>query len=556
MKKIFSNLNPFKSSQSNSSNQENQDQADDGTFAESGGPIATLQPDREIGGEGASDPDDSLNMEDGNRQSLLLSMIPVLFLIVSLSGTVIIFGDEATSGPSQMALILSGFVAAFIAWRQGFSWSHLERRFLRNMSIVTQAVMILLLVGSLIGTWILGGIVPTLIVWGLKVISPAFFLLSALLISSLVSLTTGSSWSTVGTIGLALIGVGNTLGISPGMSAGAIISGAYFGDKLSPFSETTNLASSMVGVDLFAHIRHMLYTTVPGYLIAALFYLVLGQSLDAGKFDASRIENIIRAIEGNFNTEIYVLLFVVLLFVMIALKVPAIPALFIGTLFGILSAVLFQQEMLLRMAEQSKDSLYHYTLAQSFKVSSQGFKSTLGIKEVDELLSRGGMVSMLNTIWLIISSMFFSGIMEGAGMLQRIAIAILNWVKSRGQLISATLGTAIFMNVTASEQYLSIIVTGRMYENAYAKQGLHPKNLSRSLEDAGTLTSALVPWNTCGAFMASTLNVATFTYAPYAVLNWVNPIISAIYGFTGYTIVNLRRREQKDHAPSKENPES
>lgn len=477
---------------------------------------------------------------------LLESLLPVVLLIVVLIGVVLIFGDDSTSGPSQVALIFCGFVAALLAHSQGTSWTTLERAVLQSIGYVTQAILILLLVGALIGTWILGGIVPTLIVWGLELLSPAVFLAASTVICALVSLATGSSWSTAGTLGLALIGIGSTMNISPAMTAGAVISGAYFGDKMSPFSETTNLASSMVGVDLFVHIRHMIYTTGPGFLIAFLLFLWLGLSNSHEGFDPARIETVTTAIEARFDTGLYVLLPVVILFTLVALRVPAIPALLTGSILGVVFAALFQPEAVRVFSGESGP--YVTSLAKAgLKAAATGFQASTGEKAVDDLLSRGGMYGMLTTVWLILAAMFFSGIMEGSGMLGRIAGAILSVARGTGNLIAATVGTAAFMNVAASEQYLSIVLTGRMYKNAYDRQGLDPRNLSRALEDSGTLTSALVPWNTCGAFMASTLGVATLAYAPFAFLNYINPLISILYGYTGLTITPAERDESDEN---------
>ncbi len=474
---------------------------------------------------------------------LIESLFPVALLVVSLVGIVSVFGDASTGGPSQVALILCGFVAALVAHSQGTAWVTLEASVLRSVGFVTQAILILLIVGALIGTWILAGVVPTLIVWGLKLLSPSVFLAATCLICSLVSLATGSSWSTAGTLGLALIGIGGTMGVSPAMTAGAVVSGAYFGDKMSPFSETTNMASSMVGVPLFTHIRHMTYTTAPGFTLSMLLYLGIGY-FDSGEgFDPARIDAVTNAIEANFATGLHLLLPVIILFALVAFQVPAIPALLTGTILGMVFAAIFQPDLVRAFAGAGESPYALAVLKASLKSAATGFESKTGLATVDDLLSRGGMFDMLTTVWLILAAMFFSGIMEGSGMLQKIAGAILSVARGTGNLIAATLGTAVFMNITASEQYLSIVLTGRMYEDAYARQGLHPKNLSRALEDAGTLTSPLVPWNTCGAFMASTLGVATFAYAPFAFLNYINPLISAFYGYAGITIAPIEAKK-------------
>ncbi|MCB1324237.1 MAG: Na+/H+ antiporter NhaC [Spirochaetales bacterium] len=469
------------------------------------------------------------------KPGLVLSLLPVLFLVVAVTATVFAFGDAATSGPSQVALILAGFVAAFVAVLSGVPWKRLESHVRHSIGFVGQAILILLLVGGLIGTWILAGIVPALIVLGLDLLGPRSFLAASCLVCALVSMATGSSWSTAGTLGLALIGVGHTIGISPGMSAGAVISGSYFGDKMSPFSETTNLASSIVGVDLFEHIRHMLYTTLPALAIALVLYVVLGFSSGVQGYDPARTRLVVEGIESRFYTGLPVLLPLPILFVLVWRRVPAIPALGIGILLGVIFAAIFQSEVVRDFAGQQGPAFFRPVRA-GLQAAATGFTSNGEDATINTLLSRGGMAAMLPTIWLILSAMFFSGVLEGAGMLQTIALSVLRAARGPGNLIAATIGTAVFMNVTASEQYLSIVITGRMYRPAYESEGLAARNLSRALEDSGTLTSALVPWNTCGAFMSQTLGVATVTYLPFAFLNFLTPLISILYGYVGFTI--------------------
>ncbi|MCR9144874.1 MAG: Na+/H+ antiporter NhaC [bacterium] len=496
-----------------------------------------------------SSPGDSPHDTTVFQGGFWFAFAPVLCLIVLLVGSVIIFGDDTTGGPGQVALMLAGFIAATFALISGSTWAALERQVLLSTGYVTQAILILLLVGGLIGTWILGGIVPTLIVWGLHLLSPEVFLAAAVVISALVSLATGSSWSTAGTLGLALVGIGNAMQIDPAMSAGAVISGAYFGDKMSPFSETTNLASSMVGVDLFAHIRHMFYTTVPGIAITIVVFLVLGLSGDAAAgYDPARIESVVSGIESVFDTSPVMLLPPLILFVLVARRMPAIPALMVGLLLGVVFALLFQADAIRSFvapppAGDITSSLDRLSFGEAIRAAGNaaatGYEAHSGVPVVDDLLSRGGMASMLTTIWLILSAMFFSGIMEGSGFLQRIAAGILRFARGAGNLIAASLGTSLFLNLTASDQYLSLVVTGRMYKDAFAREGLEHKNLSRALEDSGTLTSALVPWNTCGAFMASTLGVATLSYLPYAILNWSVPLIALAYAYLGYSVTRI-----------------
>lgn len=483
--------------------------------------------------------DDTLNKEEnqgGRVPSFFISLLPVIFLIGALTATVILFGDQATSGPVQAALILTAVFAAVFALTHGHTWHELEEKVMETLGDVMKPVLILLLIGALIGVWILSGIVPSIIVWGLKLLNPSVFLFTACVISAIVSLATGSSWSTAGTIGVALVGIGQAMDINMGMTAGAIISGAYFGDKLSPFSETTNLASSMAGTDLFVHIRHMLHTTTPALVITLIIFLFLGFFGSHASYDTTRIDTITGAVNKMFNTGIYMLIPPVITIGIMARKVPAIPAIVLGIILGVIFAILFQTEVFVPAGAKENLNSGVMKIKICLLTAADGFKSTTGIKEVDSLLNKGGMSAMLNTIWLIISAMFFAGIMDGSGMMGSIASGILKGVRGSGNLIAATIGTAITTNILASEQYLSIVITGRMYREAYQQQGLKSKNLSRALEDGGTITSPLVPWNTCGAFMSSTLGVPTFAYLPYAFLNILTPLISLIYGYTGITI--------------------
>jgi NhaC family Na+:H+ antiporter len=475
---------------------------------------------------------------DRRQPGLGESLIPVAVLIALLGSSVALFGDGSSSGPNQLALILAGMVGALLAWRNGYRWQELQEGIVHGISLSLGAVLILLMVGSLIGSWILSGTVPTMIYYGMAVLSPRWFYAAAMVICAVVALATGSSWTTAGTIGVALIGIATAQGLEPGLAAGAIISGAYFGDKMSPLSDTTNLAPAMAGTDLFTHIRHMLWTTTPSFVLALALFAGVGLRL-GGATDASEILAFQQRIAGQFDVGVVMLLPVALVIVLVVRKVPAFPALLIGTLTGCLFAVLFQRAAVLRLAGETDLAPAVALLKGAWTALFDGYKSASGNAALDELLSRGGMASMLNTVWLILSAMVFGAVMETAGMLQRLAAAILGAVRGTGTLIAATLGTSIGMNVVASDQYIAIVLPGRMFRAEYARRGLAAKNLSRTLEDAGTITSPLVPWNTCGAFMAGTLGVATATYAPFAFFNLLNPVVAAVYGFTGFTIKKL-----------------
>ncbi len=481
---------------------------------------------------------------------LTQALIPILVLIALLGASVYLYGDSSSSGPNQIALILSAMAAALLGWRNGYSWKELQSGIVHGISLATGAILILLMVGSLIGSWILAGTVPTMIHMGLSVLSPSWFYAAAVVICAIVALATGSSWTTAGTIGVALIGIATVQGLNLGMAAGAVVSGAYFGDKMSPLSDTTNLAPAMAGTDLFTHIRHMVWTTTPSIVIATLLFGGLGLWM-GGATDTSEVLAIQAQLASQFNISWIALLPAVVVIALVVRKVPAFPALLIGALTGCVFAVLFQRDAVLRFVGETDLPATLALLKGAWTSLFDGFTLESGNSALDELLSRGGMSSMLNTVWLIICAMTFGAVMETTQMLQRIAAAILGSVRGTGSLIAATLGTAIGMNIIASDQYIAIVLPGRMFRAEFRRRGLRAKNLSRALEDGGTLTSPLVPWNTCGAFMAGTLGVATLTYAPFAFFNLLNPLISLIYGFTGFTIEKLEPGEvEEDGLPA------
>ena len=485
---------------------------------------------------------------DKKGPSLAAALLPVLVLIGLLASSVYLFGDGSSSGPNQIALILAAAVATVIGLRLGYSWHELQDGIVHGISLSMAAVLILLVVGSLIGTWILSGVVPTMIFYGLKILSPGIFYAAACVICCLVSLATGSSWTTASTVGIALIGVATAQNLHLGLTAGAIISGAYFGDKMSPLSDTTNLAPAMAGTDLFSHIRHMVWTTTPSILLAIVGFAIAGW-MGPKAHEARDLETILEALQSSFEIGPWMLLPAVLVLVLVVRRMPALPALLIGALVGGVFAVFFQQEAVLRFVA-APELPRTVALLKGFWIALfDGFQLESGNAALDELLSRGGMSSMLNTIWLILSAMIFGAVMERTGMLGKIASTILSFVRGTGSLITATLGTSLGMNILASDQYIAIVLPGRMFREEYRRRGLHPKNLSRALEDGGTLTSALVPWNTCGAFMAQTLGVATFAYLPFCFFNLLNPLVSATYGFTGFTIEKLPP-EQNETTPA------
>lgn len=467
--------------------------------------------------------------------TLAMSLIPVVTLMALLAASVMLFGDGSSGGPNQIALVFATGVAILIGVLHGHAWKDLEKGVVQGISMALGAVIILLTVGALIGSWILAGIVPTMIHYGLLLLTPEVFLPSACLLCCFISLATGSSWTTAGTVGVALVGVAVAQGVNPGLAAGAVVSGAYFGDKMSPLSDTTNLAPAVAGTDLFEHIRHMAWTTTPSLVLALLLFVALGLTITPPR-DTAQVAALLTALGGTFTLGPHLLIPVALVLVLVVRRMPAFPALLIGSLAGCLFAVVFQPDTVVAYAASPDLPRWAALVKGAWIALYDGFKLQSGNAALDELLSRGGMGNMLSTVWLILMAMMFGAVMEATGMLHRIAASILGLVRGTGSLVAATLATAFGMNVVASDQYMAIVLPGRMFRAEFARRGLHAKNLSRALEDGGTLTSALVPWNTCGAFMAQTLGVATFAYAPFAFFNLINPLVSMAYGFTGFTI--------------------
>lgn len=457
------------------------------------------------------------------------ALVPIIFLVILLSINVSIFGDDSLSGSIQIVLILSSAVASIIAFNLGFSWLDIQKGIIKSINSSLPSILILFLVGSLAGSWLLSGVVPAFIYYGIQILNAKIFLFAACVICIVVSMATGSSWTTSATIGIALIGIGRALDISDGLVAGAILSGAYFGDKMSPLSDTTNLAPAMAGSDLISHIKYLSLTTVPSIIISLVIFIVLGFNI-SDSIGINNAEVISSAIKEKFY--ISPVLFIVPLTVIILIynKIKAVPALFVGVILGSVFALIFQSGLVVDVSNSetiSWKALFSGTMISLYGSISINTSNPL----VTDLLSSSGMFGMLDTIWLVICAMIFGGVMEKAGFLKQITSIILNKIKSSGSLISSTAGTCIFFNLTASDQYLSIVVPGKMYASIYKEKGLAPENLSRTLEDGGTVTSVLVPWNTCGAYHASVLNVATLTYLPFCFFNLISPIMTILFAY-------------------------
>ncbi len=470
--------------------------------------------------------------------SLIDALIPVLALIVMLSTSVFLYGSDSNGGGSQVALLMAAMIAALIAVKNGHRWADIQEAIVDGISTAMGAILILLAVGALIGTWMLAGTVPTMIDYGVKILNPSYFYIATCLICTVASVSIGSSWTVAGTLGVGLIGVSQALGLPVEITAGAVVSGAYFGDKMSPLSDTTNLAPAVAGSELFTHIRHMAWTTIPSYALALILFLVIGLNAKVSS-DQTISLGALEHLQENFNISFWSLLPLILVFTLAVKKFPAFPTILIGALFGAIMAVILQTEQVLAFAAAPELAKPLAMLKGVWSAFGSGYVSNSGNEAVDSLLSRGGMSSMLSTIWLILCALAFGAVMEHAGLLVRLIQSVLKTAKSTGALIASVLVTCVGMNIVAADQYLAIVLPGRMYRAEFRRRGLKARNLSRAIEDAGTLTSPLVPWNTCGAFMASTLGVATFAYLPFALFNLINPLVSLIYGFTGFTIVKI-----------------
>jgi NhaC family Na+:H+ antiporter len=469
--------------------------------------------------------------------SFLDASIPLLVLIVLLALAVYLYGSDSSYGANQIALFIASGVGVIIGLKNGYSWTDIEQAMVKGISLSLGALLILFSVGALIGTWLLAGTVPSLIYYGLQLLDPSWFYAASCLLCAVVALSIGSSWTTAATIGVALIGVAAGLGMSPAITAGAIVSGAYFGDKISPVSETTNLAPAVAGSNLFDHIRHMTWTTIPSLIMALIIFSVLGFNANAVA-DDSQIRAISEALQHHFAISPLMLVPLLVLMAMAVKKVPAFPTVFIGALLGGIWAVLFQPELVAKMADPQLNGVLG-TLKVVWTTLHGGFVIETQNVELDKLLNGGGMVKMLNTCWLIFSAMMFGAVLEHIGLLRKFVEAILHKAHSTGSLIASTIATCIATNILTADQYMSIVMPGRMFKEEYERRGLAPVNLSRTLEDGGTITSPLIPWNTCGAYMHGVLNVNPLDYAMYAFFNLINPVLAVIYAYMGIKILKL-----------------
>ena len=474
-------------------------------------------------------------MNNKKLPSPLLSLVPIIILVIMLAITIYLFGSDALGGGSQVCLLAASGVCVLIGMG-GYKrkWKEFENAISENIHGVASALIILLIIGALSGAWMISGVVPTLIYYGIQIIHPSFFLVSTCAICAIVSVMTGSSWTTIATIGIALLGIGEAQGFDPGWIAGAIISGAYFGDKVSPLSDTTVLASSVTGTPIFSHIRYLMYTTVPSMVLTLKIFTIAGLSHEAA--DTGHIGEFTQALDSKFHISGWLMIVPIATAIMIAKKVPSIVTLFISTGLATLFAILFQPTLLAEVAGDAGSQLF--TLIKGGMAILFGSTSLeTGNTAINELIATRGMGGMMDTIWLILCAMCFGGTMTAGGMLESITRVFTRFAKTRVGMVSSTVASGLFLNITTADQYISIILTGNMFREIYEKNGYEGKLLGRTTEDAVTVTSPLIPWNTCGMTQATILNVPTMTYLPYSFFNLISPLMSIFIAATGYTIV-------------------
>ncbi len=471
-------------------------------------------------------------MSEPKSITLWQALLPVAVLVALLACNILYFGDAVLDGPNQFALVLSATVCGVIGWWNRVPWERMLDGILRTINTSMSSMLILILIGCLSGGWVIGGVIPTMIYYGIDIMNPSYFLVASLLLCSIVSLATGSSWSTIATVGVAIIGIGRAFGINEGIVAGAIISGAYFGDKMSPLSDTTNLAPAVAGTDLFTHIRYLVYTTLPTYIITTIIFACIGIFMKGGA-DMAQAVALKSAIAETYHITPWLLLAPALLIFIIVKRVPAMPAMLIGTALGVIGFLIFQGNFASEMIA-SGEYTNRYQMIMS--TVSMGIELPSNDPAVSELLSSGGMAGMLPTVWLILSAMIFAGMMEACGALKRITDALLHIVRNVTSLVGGTLISCIIFNLITGDQYLSIVVSGNMMKESYKRYGLAPEVLSRALEDSATVTSPLIPWNSCGATQARVLGVPTVTYFPYSFFCLISPFMNFFMTLINYKI--------------------
>ena len=472
--------------------------------------------------------------------SLIEAIIPVASLIILVGLSYFLFGDAGAGGPNQVALVVSTMIAVFIGWRRGHSLESLGKASSDSVATGIGAIFILFAVGGLIGTWALSGTLVAMVYYGLQLLSPNYFFVTACAISAIVAASIGSSWTVVGTIGVGFMGIAASMGLDPAIAAGAVISGAYFGDKSSPLSDSANLAAAAAGVDLYKHVRETLITSLMALTISLTVFFFLGEP---GDFDATEK---MAAIQSAFQVQPIMFLPLVVVIVLALLRFPPFTAIFLGSIAGGLLAVFIAPERVIKFAAAGNDIPEWLALLKGVWLAlASGYNSTSGFAPMDMLASRGGMKSMLNTIWLIVTALGFGGVVEKAGVLDRLITPIIEKAKSAGALVTSLVVSIFATNVITADQYIAIVLPGRMFKSAFAKRGYDPVVLSRAVGDTATPTSALIPWNSCGAYMAATLGVATWSYAPYAIFSIVSPILTIVVAFAGFRMLRLAPADPK-----------
>ncbi len=477
-------------------------------------------------------------MNNRPTPSPLLSLVPILILVAMLAVTIHLFGSDALAGGSQVCLLTASAICVLIGMG-GYkrTWKEFEDAITKNIAGIGTALLILLLIGALSGAWMVCGVVPTLIYYGIQIIDPNFFLVSTCVICAIVSVMTGSSWTTIATIGIALLGIGKALGFEEGWIAGAIVSGAYFGDKVSPLSDTTVLASSTVGTPLFTHIKYLLLTTVPSMLITLIIFTIAGLSFESPS--SIQIAEFTQALGDKFHISIWLMIVPIVTGVMIAKRVPSIITLFLSAMLAIVFAFIFQPELLLEISGKGEGVMSLVKGGMNTLFGSTSLDA--GNAEINDLISTRGMSGMMDTIWLIICAMCFGGAMTAGGMLASITSVFVRFTKKCVSLVSSTVATGLFMNLTTADQYISIILTGNMFKDIYKKNGYDSRLLGRTVEDSVTVTSPLIPWNSCGMTQSTVLGVSTFVYFPYCFFNYISPLMSIFMAAIGYKIYRLKK---------------
>lgn len=482
-----------------------------------------------------------------NRRRLphpLVATIPLMVLIMLLALVIMLFGSDSLSGGSQIALLMGLLTCLFISivfYRT--PWKAFEQQMTKTLGGIAVTLLILLAVGMLAGSWMVSGVVPTLIYYGVQILSPQFFLIGACVICALVSLLSGSSWTTIATIGVALLGIGDALGVAEAWTAGAIISGAYFGDKMSPLSDTTILASSTTRVDIFTHIRYMTLTTTPAFLITLIIFFVAGLTM-SGHADVE-VEHYTKGLASTFNISLWTLLVPVLTAVLIARRLPSLIVLFLSALMAGAVALILQPHLLAQIGEGGP-----MPIIRGLAITFYGPTAIeTGSESLNELVATGGMAGMLNTIWLIICAMCFGAVMVASGMIESITRVVISWIKNRLGLVTSTVGSGLFLNIATGDQFISIVLTADMFRHVYERLGYEPRLLSRSCEDSATVTSVLVPWNTCGMTQSTVLGVSTLTYLPYCFFNLLSPLMTILVAAIGWRIKQHKAEGVEDNVP-------